>query len=197
MSIDKNILTKLDQHYVSCKLKYYKHMRAAEYYKKLYINTTIPIILFSTFTTILASFNGNFAERSFGIIVAVFSGLTTIGQALSSFLEYNVKYETHKNVSSKYMQLSNTIEKEAYAAFYENENDIIKYLFEKLKKELSVIQDMEPIIPDFIDKQSFREINELYTCLFVEEHNCKNEVKIEMESKESLEDSLRKKYTLD
>ena len=165
MKIDVHILNKLNDQYLTCKSKHYTHLKAAEYYKNLYVKTTVPIIICSSITTILASFNGNFISASFAIIVAVFSGLTTIGQALISFLEYNTKYDMHINSSNRFITLARYIETEVYTNYYsikksteEEDYMFIKTLLEKIQKEFGTIQNVEPYIPRKIQNTSYKNV---------------------------------------
>ncbi len=165
MKINIHILNKLNEQYLTCKIRYFKHTKSAEYYKNLYIRTTIPIILFSSVTTILASFNGNFMNEQFSIIVAIFSGLTTIGQALSAFLEYNTKYDLHMNTANKFITLARYIETEVYSNYYtikessdEDEYVFIKNLLEKIQKDFGLIQDIEPYIPSVIRNKIYKNV---------------------------------------
>jgi hypothetical protein len=165
MKINKHILHKLNEQYLTCKTRYYKHIKAAEHYKNLYIKTTIPIILFSSITTVLASFNGNFMNMQFAIVVAGFSGLTTISQALASFLEYNTKFDGHTNSANKFINLARFIETEVYTNYYsiktstdEDDYTFIKILMEKIQKEFSSIQDVEPYIPLRIQSKTYKNV---------------------------------------
>lgn len=165
MKINIHILNKLNEQYLTCKSRYYKHIKTAEYYKNLYIRTTIPIILLSSITTILASFNGNFMNADFAIVVAVFSGLTTICQALASFLEYNAKYDLHLNIANKFITLARFIETEVYVNYYtikETTDDanftFIKNLLERIQKDFGSIQDVEPYIPSFINEHKYTDV---------------------------------------
>lgn len=162
MKIDSNILKKLSDFYVACKHKYYKHLRMAEKYKTLYHYTTTPIIVLSSLTTVLASYNGNVTDYRLAIAVAIASGLTTIGQALVSFFEYNSKYEAHLAASNKYLNLARLIETEVYINLYNSTNqnieEEVKFLFETIHKELINIQESEPILPAFIISKKFKNI---------------------------------------
>lgn len=158
------IIRKLNDYYITCKLKYYQHLKMAEKYKSLYINTMPPIIILSSLTTVLASYNGSITDPALTIAVAIFSGLTTIAQALVAFFEFNTKYENHISASNKYITLSRMIEVEIYTNYYgqvdniEQEKEYIKYLFEKIQKEMDTIQNTMPSIPVSLDKQNYNNV---------------------------------------
>ncbi len=146
-------------------MRYYKHLKAAEYYKNLYVRTTIPIIITSSITTILASFNGSFTGAKFSIAVAVFSGLTTIGQSLTSFLEYNTKYDTHINSANKFIALAMSIETEVFTNYYairaSDGEDVLGFtreLLKKIQKDFGMIQDVEPYIPSNIQNSTYKSV---------------------------------------
>jgi hypothetical protein len=159
MKLPVQILKKLNDYYVTCKSRYYKHLKVAELYRNLYMNTTMPIIVLSSMTTVLASYNGSVVDYRLAIAVAVFSGLTTIGQALVSFYEFNSKYESHLSISNKFINLSRMIETEIYINYYNTSKvdveEYIKYLFEKINKEFTTIQESELPLPNYINSKHF------------------------------------------
>ncbi len=159
MKLPVQILKKLNDYYVTCKSRYYKHLKVAELYRNLYMNTTMPIIILSSMTTVLASYNGSVVDYRLAIAVAVFSGLTTIGQALVSFYEFNSKYESHLSISNKFINLSRMIETEIYTNYYNTSKvdveEYIKYLFEKIQKEFITIQESELPLPHYINSKHF------------------------------------------
>lgn len=159
MRLPVQILKKLNDYYVTCKSRYYKHLKVAELYRTMYLNTTMPIIILSSMTTVLASFNGSFTDYRLAIAVAIFSGLTTIGQALVSFYEFNSKYESHLSISNKFINLSRMIETEIYTNYYNTSNadveEYVKYLFEKIQKEFINIQESELPLPHYINNKHF------------------------------------------
>lgn len=162
MKISQEILNKLNEYYEFCKTKHIKHLKIAEKYDTLYKYTTAPVIIISSLTTVLASYNSSIVDPRLAISVAIFSGLTTICQSLISFFEYNVRYEKHLNVSNKFINLSRAIETEMYTNYYfESENDeYIKFLLEKIQKELTNIQDAEPYLPSSMRNKNCKEIND-------------------------------------
>lgn len=156
MKLSENIIAKINEYYTTCINKYTYHLKSAQRYKSLYVYTTTPIIIFSSITTVLASYNGNSIDPNLAIAVAIFSGLTTIGQALVSFVEYNTKYTSHFAVSNKFMNLARMIETEITVNYFNTVNDpddevatqkYIKYLFEKIYTEFITLQDGEPYLP--------------------------------------------------
>lgn len=159
MQLPVQILKKLNDYYITCKSRYYKHLKVAELYRNLYLNTTMPIIILSSLTTVLASYNGSVTDYRLAITVAVFSGLTTIGQALASFYEFNIKYESHLSISNKFINLSRVIETEIYTNYYNTSKidmeEYIKYLFEKIHKEFVNIQENELPLPNYINSKNF------------------------------------------
>lgn len=166
MKINNQVLKKINDYYVTSKVKYYEHLKLAEKNKNLYTRTTAPIIILSSLTTILASYNGNFVDVRLAVAVAVFSGLTTICQALSAFFEYNTKYEKHITTSNKFINLTRLIENEIYTNYYtyarndsisEREMDeYVKELFSKIQKELINIQDTETYVPTYISNKKYK-----------------------------------------
>lgn len=156
MKLSENIITKINEYYATCIAKYQYHLASAQRYKSLYIYTTTPIIIFSSITTVLASYNGSGIDPNLAIAVAIFSGLTTIGQALASFVEYNTKYTSHFTVSNKFMNLARMIETEITVNYFNTINEVddevatqkyVKYLFEKIYTEFVTLQDGEPYLP--------------------------------------------------
>jgi hypothetical protein len=164
MKLPEKVLDKINEYYKFCIIKYHYHLKAAEKYKLLYIYTTAPIIVFSSITTVLASYNGNTIDQNLAIAVAIFSGLTTIGQALVSFVEYNTKYTAHFAISNKFMNLARMIETEVTINYFNtiNDNDdetitkaYIKFLFDKIYTGLTTIQDAEPYLPMVISNKKY------------------------------------------
>jgi hypothetical protein len=209
------ILNKLNEYYLLCKSKHFKHTKSAEHYKKLYTWSNIPVIILSSSTTMLASYNTQALGPNFTIAVAICSGITTVWHSLNSFLEFNTKLEKHLVTANKYINLSRMIEKEIYINYYGNmrattierplleqsqeqslqesheskelqepqeseellppQEDLpqpppqpidstgenskyIKYLFDFIQKELSNIQDIEPLIPLHVQKQKYKNL---------------------------------------
>lgn len=169
MKLSENILNKINEYYNLCITKYHYHLKSAIYYKTLYFYTTAPIIISSSITTVLASYNGSIISQNLAITVAIFSGLTTIGQALISFIEYNAKYTSHFAASNKFMNLARTLETEVIVNYFNTINDTedenatkayVKYLFDKINSELTTIQDGEPYLKITLKKNYL----ELDTC---------------------------------
>lgn len=167
MKLSQAVLNKVNKFYNVCIVKYLYHLNAATKYKQLYIYTTTPIIIFSSITTVLASYNGNTIDPSLAVAVAIFSGLTTIGQALVSFVEFNVKYTTHFAVSAKFMNLARLIESEItinYLNTQDETNDeektaiYVKYLFDMINAQFKVIQDAEPYLPMVISTTTYTQL---------------------------------------
>lgn len=166
MKLNNEVREKINDYYNSCKLKYYYHLEAAVKFKKMYIYTTMPIIIFSSITTVLASYNGSTVDQRLAIAVAIFSGLTTIGQALISFFEYGAKYERHFAISNKYINLSRMIDNEVYINFWntkdepETDNKVyVKFLFDKIYAEFISIQDIELYLPSQSSTRAYAEIS--------------------------------------
>lgn len=160
MQLDSQIVKKINDYYTTCKLKYYYHLKAAEKYKVLYIYTTAPIIVLSSITTVLASYNGNIVDVRLAIAVAIISGITTVGHALVSFFEYNSQYQAHIVASNKFTNLSRLIETEFFTHYLntstsEETNIYIKSLFEKLYREFMNIQDNAPYLPTYISERAY------------------------------------------
>lgn len=154
MRLTNQIIKKINDHYTFCKVKYQAHKKAAEKYNTLYVNTTMPIIIISSITTILASYAVSDQYKWLGNYVAICSGITTVCQALSSFLEFKNKYQEHLLVSNKYIALVRFLENEITVNYDNLESDdieqdeiYIKNLFERLKLELSNIQNSAPVLP--------------------------------------------------
>lgn len=160
MRLNSQIVNKINDYYTTCKLKYYYHLKAAEKYKMLYIYTTAPIIVLSSVTTVLASYNGNIVDVRLAIAVAVISGITTIGHALVSFFEYNSQYEAHITTSNKFTNLTHLIETEFFTNYVNATTDeetqiYVKYLFDKLYREFTNIQDNAPYLPSSISERAY------------------------------------------
>lgn len=157
MLLNNQILQKIHDYIELCSDKYQYHLNASVSFKRLYIYTTTPIIIFSSITTVLASLNGVNVDPRIAIAVFIFSGLTTIGQALAAFFEYNTSYSKHFDISNKYVNLSRMIESELYINYYSitdadtsNSDDnkaYVKYLFDKILVEFTNIQNNEIYIP--------------------------------------------------
>ena len=158
MNVDKNIIKKVNDYYTFCKVKYQAHTKAAEKFNALYINTTAPVIILSAITTLLASYNGIPNFQWLATVVAIFSGATTVGQALVSFLEFKNKYQDHHLTAMKYIALMRTIESDFYVNYYSQEissdpvlkEKYIKAFFEKIQIEFNNIQSSAPVFPSDI-----------------------------------------------
>lgn len=159
--IDQQIAKKINDYYSYCKSKHYAHLKAAEKYKMLYNYTTAPIIILSSITTFLASYSINTSYFYLPIITAFLSGIITVGHALTSFLEFNIKHDTHLKVSNKYIDLAWTIENEFFLKYYNPNSDkeidekYISYLFESIHRDLTNIKAQEPCLPPSIADQSY------------------------------------------
>jgi energy-converting hydrogenase Eha subunit E len=167
MKLSKKVIEKINEYYKSCIVKYHYHLKAAENYQTLYLYTTAPIIIFSSITTVLASYSSNIVSQDLAIAVAVFSGLTTIGQALVSFVEYNTKYAIHFSISNKFKNLSRMIETEVAVNYFNamdepnDENttkEYVKYLFNKIYTEFINIQEIEPYLPMLLSPNKYLEL---------------------------------------
>ena len=165
MELNVQIFKKIDEYYTFSKFRNVAHLKAAEKYKGLYLSTTTPIILLSTTTTVIASYNGNLINQWVAVAVAIFSGATTICQALAAFFEFNIKYETHFKTSNKYYNLARLIENGFFTNYFNTglditiKNEYIKDLFEKIQMEFLNIQNSEPCLPPSIaniDYSDFR-----------------------------------------
>lgn len=161
MQQNKHIIKKINEHYAFCKIKYQAHKKAAEKYNDLYNNTTIPIIILSSITTVLASYNGTPEYKWLATVVAIFSGITTICHALASFLEFKNKYQDHLVVSNKYIALARLIETELYVKYYSAEVDdaYITNIFDKIYTELLNIQNGEPILPTDLSDVDYSKVH--------------------------------------
>ncbi len=161
---DQHITNKINDYYSFCKAKSYAHLKAAEMYKRLYNYTTAPVIVLSSITTLLASYNINTTLQSLIILTAVASGIVTISHALASFLEYNVKHNTHLKTSNSYMTLVLNIENDFLIEYYNNDNNLSKEFvtsfFEKIHNLLKNIKNNEPCLPSSIANQNY--INNYY-----------------------------------
>lgn len=154
------IVKKFNEYYVFCKIKYQAHLKAAEKYDALYIYTGTPIIILTTLTTILASYNVVQVGQGLAIAAAIVSCITTVSQALASFLEFKVKYTSHLNVSNKYILLARFIETEFYLPYNSSNPDdlsdeVVKTLFTKITTDLINIQDGEPCLPSDISEKNY------------------------------------------
>lgn len=166
MKLNTQVIRKINEYYTFCKYKYQAHTKAAEKYNSLYMYTTAPIIILSSITTILASYNGSPSSdyRWLALTVAVFSGTTTVCQSLASFLEFKNKYQEHFITATKYLALARMIENEFYINYYNcdpNDPDnklneaYIKNLFEKIYAEFLNIQSVAPGLPASISDKDF------------------------------------------
>lgn len=161
--LDKQIIKKINAYYSYCKAKHYAHLKAAEKYKILYNYTNSPIIVLSSITTLLASYNINTSYPYLVIITALLSGVITIAHALTSFFEFNIKYENCLKTSNKYIDLVWFIENEFFLKYYTddeiNEEYVINF-FENIHKRLNSIQNNEPCLPPSIADQNY--LNDYY-----------------------------------
>lgn len=207
---NEHILHKLNEYYNLCKMKNFLHIKSAERYKNLYTLNTLPVIILSSTTTVLATYNSSNMGKYFSIAVATMSGLTTIWHSVNAFLEFNTRLEKHLLTANKYINLSRIIESEIYSNYYNSNivnqnvlqnipnqieeslsdehvntnipimsdfdeknnidiqlnidnnpysNEYVKILFDKIQKELSNIQDIEPLIPESIQKLEYKDVH--------------------------------------
>lgn len=153
--IDRNIIKKINDNYTFCKVKYQSHTKAAEKYNMLYIYTTAPVIIISTITTILASYNGLSGVQWLAILVAITSGITTVGQSLISFLEFKNKYQSHFITAKGYMKLIQMLNSDFYPNYFSREitsdpvlrEKYVKTFFADFYTKLTNLQDVEPVLP--------------------------------------------------
>jgi hypothetical protein len=163
MKFDNQIIDKINEYYITSKLQCYYHLKAAEKFKLLYVYTTTPIIVISSITTVLASYNGNIIDVRLAIAVAICSGITTVGQALIAFFEYNTQYTEHINTSNKYTNLARMIETEFFTNYTNISTDAetaayIKYLFGKLYSEFMNIQNNAPYLATSISEKKYTNV---------------------------------------
>jgi hypothetical protein len=134
----------LKKKYSKCLELHHRHSEAAEHYRNLYYYTNIPIIISSSVTTVVASFNGNFMNSELAIGVALLSGLTTIGHALTSFFEFGSKTDQHRNVANRYLIAAQTIDANICLNI---DQPAMTELMLKMHKLIISIEETEPILP--------------------------------------------------
>ncbi|MGL5934197.1 MAG: DUF4231 domain-containing protein [Cetobacterium sp.] len=163
MKLNTEIVKKVNEYYTFCKVKYQAHTKAAEKYNKYYTNSTVPTIIVSTITTILASYNGIPNVQWLAIVVAIMSGITTTCQALVSFFEFKNKYQAHFDTANKYMKLLREIESDFYINYYNSalaadpilSEEYIHKFFANIHKEFMNIQSISPVLPSDISDMDF------------------------------------------
>ena len=169
MRLTTQVLKKINDNYADCIVRHNAHLREAIWYNNLYVYTTSPIIILSSVTTVIASYNGNINSQAIAIAVAICSGLVTIAQALSSFLEFKNKYQISLDVSNRYISLARMIESEFYVNYYNSNMDsspesegYIRDLFKKIQNELYNIQIVEPSLPIIIERKDYESVKAQY-----------------------------------
>jgi ABC-type multidrug transport system fused ATPase/permease subunit len=164
MKLNNHILAKINDYYISSKVKFYAHARTAEIYNLLNIYLTLPVLIISTVNTLLASYNSNSTviDPTVALIVAILSAATTIGHAVLSYFDYGTKYQTHMSSSNNYQSLTRLMETEIYTNIYNDidgteieQQNYTKYLFDKIATELDNIQSSEPYIPTIISGKNY------------------------------------------
>lgn len=124
-----------------CKQKAEIHLRSAELYDILYKCFNIPVIFMGSLSTIFASTNLMTRQNELSIPLTIVTGISTILHSINSFLEFNVKTNQHKNCSNRFLSLYRNLEFNLVACP------------ENLHKELTDIQENEPIIPWYIQRK--------------------------------------------
>jgi hypothetical protein len=152
--MDIQIEKQINNYYTFSKAKYYAHLQAAIYYKSWYNYTTVPIILISSITTILASYNGNYNDQPMAVVVAVVSGITTIVHAFAAFFEFDAKSSASLTISNKYINLVRHIENNFFMNYLSNNDQMsseaMRSLFNYIQNELTNIQSIESTLPQKI-----------------------------------------------
>lgn len=143
---------KLNQVYVTCKIRYYMHMMSAARYKLYNTIATIPVIVLSTATTLLASFNTN-NLLALTITISVMSGITTVCHAVASFLQYSTLYAKHFATANQYISLVQYIE----TNYFTNQEKIesLSPILLYINKQLINVQNSEPLIPISFSQQTY------------------------------------------
>jgi len=166
--MNNQIIKKINDYYVLCKTRYYKHSLAAKEFDTLYNYTTAPITVLTSTAAAFATYNTvNQSERWITNSVTVLTILAAVSHSLVSFFEFNKKFTSHTNTANSYMNLVHTLENDCLNTYANSleANDVIKHreyiqsIFNKIVTALASIHSTEPILSNSISAKDYSDIN--------------------------------------
>lgn len=143
-----------------CQEKQNLHYKAQIYFAAWYRWTTYPILILASAISILASFNATEVssldqstktEIIMSIVLAILTGLHTLGLAFLNFVEYGQRSSKHNLANVRYASVERYINSQILMKPAERES--AKFDFEIVSREFDAIQTNEPPIPERLDKK--------------------------------------------
>lgn len=138
----KNIIKRFD-------LLKKRHAYAYQYYMNLHYALSIPIVLLGGATSILSFLNTNYEGEStatdINIAIGVVSSIITIGNTISSSMNYKTKAMEHNVASKEYSRLITESNTELILL---NDNQFIQYIE---TEELKIKSNLSSVLPYWIE----------------------------------------------
>ena len=135
------------------------HYASAMYYNKLNSFLSISVIISSGTTTAVTAVGLNSDEsQGLMIILAIFSGISTILASILRFMRAGEQYEKHLNSAIQFQNMANEIKMEL--SFKQDDRSHAKEFMEKIYLEYNKITADMPTPPSVIVEKFKREIVE-------------------------------------